>query len=196
MERNRVLHKKLVKPVFSIRLKRLISEKAVDRLIAGDTLIFTRSNENTRDIVDIILQKLIENEKVSDEVKLSYQRSERWKDDLRKHKEQNRLSTTEIVKALLKENVGVGEVAIRNWLDPDSHIVRPKIDRFPLLAIARVTGDEKLEDQLDIYVKACDDIYRLRGNILKEIGKAIIGQITGKAPEEGSFLSEIYERPG
>ena len=174
-------------------VKEEVIEKSVEDLENGDILLFTRSNENTRDIVDVILQKMIENDKVSDEIKLSYERSLRWKNDLKRYKKDNYFSTTDVVKRLSKLDTGVGEMAIRNWLDPDSHIVRPRSDKS-LLAVAKLTGDSFLEKDLQIYIKACDDISSIRRNIQKEIGKAIVVKYSGKNIEQNSLVAEINDR--
>lgn len=164
-------------------------EKETEKLAEGDSLIFTINNENTRDIVDDMLQKLISG--LGDKLQESYRKSKEWKIVLKEYTEV--VGAKEALRALKRTGIPVQISTIRHWLDPDSHQVGLRaIDSFR--AVGLVTGHTEMFEHPEIYYDACADVKRVRGEILKLIGEAIIKKISGAVPQQGDMMSEIYDR--
>lgn len=164
-------------------------EKDAEKLVEGDSLIFTINNENTRDIVDDMLQKLIGS--LGEKTQESYRKSKEWKQILKEYTEV--AGAKEALRALKRTGIPVQISTIRHWLDPDSHQVGLRaIDSFR--AVGLVTGHTEMFEHPEVYYEACADVKRVRGEILKYIGEAIIKKISGIVPKPGDIMAEVYDR--
>ncbi|MBR2884647.1 MAG: DrmE family protein, partial [Clostridia bacterium] len=164
-------------------------EKDVEKLAEGDSLIFTINNANTRDIVDDMLQKLIGS--LGEKTQESYRKSKEWKQILKEYTEV--VGAKETLRALKRTGIPVQISTIRHWLDPDSHQVGLRaIDSFR--AVGLVTGHTEMFEHPEVYYEACADVKRVRGEILKYIGEAIIKKISGIVPKLGDIMAEVYDR--
>ena len=172
-----------------------VKELSVSDLNEGDSLVFTRSNDETRDIVDTILSKLVEEKKVGDEMIECYRKSKRWKQALRDYMMDNGIPVKEIASTMVKNGVNVQEITIRGWLDEDSHTVGPRHEDS-IEQIALLVEDNDMFENARVYHEACATIRRIRRDILTQIGKAIIDKLSGREPAAGTIMSDIYERIG
>ena len=164
-------------------------EKDAEKLVEGDSLIFTINNENTRDIVDDMLQKLII--KLDERVQESYRKSKEWRRVLKEYTDV--VGTKEAVSALKQAGVTVKPGTIRHWLDVDSHQVGvQRVEYFK--GIGKATGHTDLYENPQMYYDACAEVKRVRGEILKYIGQAIIKKISGVVPKQDELMAEIYDR--
>ena len=57
-----------------------------------------------------------------------------------------------------------------------------------------LVGDADISENAHKYHEACSVIRKVRREILKQIGEAIINKLCGKLPEEGTIASDVYER--
>ena len=62
-----------------------VKEVSVTDLNEGDSLVFTKNNDETRDIVDTILGRLVDEKKLDDDIIVCYHKSKRWKEALREY---------------------------------------------------------------------------------------------------------------
>ncbi len=171
------------------------NEKSVDDLCEGDSIVFTRSNDDTRDIVDGILKKLVAEKKLNEEILQSYVMSKRWKEELVSYMRDNNLSVSQVAKQMKQNGLGVHEITVRNWLDEDSHIVGPR-NAESIRQIAFLVNDSEMLEQYEQFFEGCKTIRGVRRRILTMIGESIIQSVSGKALEKGSFLADVSEKIG
>jgi hypothetical protein len=171
----------------------IVNEVNVSDLKEGDSLIFTHNTDETRDIVDTVLTKLVDERRVGSEIIESYSKSKKWKQILQKYMQITGLSAGEIAKRMIRNGVNVQEATIRGWLDEDSHTVGPReVDSIKQIAL--LVGDEEMFDNAQNYFNACKTIRKIRRQILDWIGEAIIKKISGRTPKEGTLEAYIYDR--
>lgn len=168
-----------------------VTEKAVDKLLPGDFLVFTRRDDYTKNIVDFIYEKLLDTGKLGTKVIEASEKAEYWKDALRRYKRQGDYTYSDIAKKMRRAGSSLQEATIRLWLVEDSHIVGPR-DIETMGYIARVTQDRKILSDIVGYFEACRVVRRERRTILDLIGKAINNKLSGHIPQEGSVLEVVY----
>lgn len=172
--------------------KQNVREKDVKALLPGDILVFTHRDDYTRNIVDIIFERLLETEKLSPEIGEANRKASYWKDALRLYKKKNALKHRELAQKL-RELGALGEAAtIREWLSVESHIVGPQKEKT-MEAIAQLTQDTNLLANPHEYFEACRTVRHARRQILKMISSAIIDKLSGNAPATGSSLEVVYK---
>lgn len=150
------------------------TEMKCTELNEGDTIVFTRSNSKTRDIVEYILEQLVQDNKVSNVVNEAYILSKRWKNALVDYMNKSGKTAQEIAEAMIANGVTVQENTIKGWLDEDSHTVGPR-QISSIQQIAILAGDDYLFDHAELCFKACASIRRVRRSILNAIAQAVLG---------------------
>lgn len=172
-----------------------VREVKASELSEGDTVIFTRSTEKTRDVVDDLLRKMIDEKKVSDDIESEYRKSRLWKTKLINYMTDKNVDPGTIANAMIKNGVSVQEPTIRGWLDEDSHTVGPrKLDSIQQIAL--LTEDESLLDSAEDVFKACAEIRKVRGRIMEAIGRAVLSGITGTKSNSDPIYNVVYEQIG
>ena len=169
-----------------------IEEKTADKLHIGDLLVFTKKDDYTKNIVDLIFGKLIETNRFDNTTKIAWEKSKYWKNVLRDYKETNGYKYRSIVKRFQGFGKSFTESTIRQWIVPESHIVGPR-NESTLKLIGEITGDNLLKNNAHEYYEACDIVRHQRRNILKLIEKAINDNLRGVRPEKGNELEVVYE---
>lgn len=172
-----------------------VKEVDVADLSDGDIIVFTRSNATTRDIVENLLSDMIKNKLVSAEVEDVYYKARRWKSVLTNYLKHAGCSAKTLADTMIKNGVSVQEATIRTWLDDDAHTVRPR-ELESIQQIALIAGDEDLFDNAESYYAAGGVIYTIRRKILKAIGQAILGGITGENDNSDPIMRVVSERVG
>ena len=94
---------------------------------------------------------------------------------------------------MIENGVQVQEITIRSWLDEDDHTVGPR-DKESIRQIALLVEDDELFEHYEQFFEACTVIRRIRREILKTIGEAIISKLSGKTPVEGTLIADIFDR--
>lgn len=173
--------------------KEEIMEKKTEELMPGDQVIFTRRTDETKDIVDYVLQKLLLSGHMPEETVRDYEMSGRWKRVLSDYMQQTGYTPKEIAEQMIRNGVGVQEATVKNWLDEDSRSVGPQ-KRDSIEQIALLTGDDEMFDNADKYFVACRNIRSVRRNILKEIGKLMLNRFVGENTFGGIIPPEMYEQ--
>ena len=115
-----------------------------------------------------------------------------WKEVLREYKNNNNITYRELTRRLKKYGSTVQEMAVRQWLSEDSHIVGPRNEKT-IQHIAELTKDPHLLANPLEYFEACRLVRRERKEILKLIGVAITEKMKGTIPRGNKILGEIYE---
>ena len=159
----------------------------------GDSIVFTKNNNETKDIVDSILNNLIQDGKVSESVAAVYNKSKFWKDALIGYMREENISMKEVANRMIKNGIPVQEPAICRWLDEDSHTVGPQSVNS-IAQIGMLVGNEELSKNAESYFEACREIRSIRRQILEQVGQAIIGKLSGKNPDAGMEYAAIYDR--
>lgn len=172
-----------------------VREVKTAELSEGDTVIFTRSTEKTRDVVDDLLRKMIDENRVSNDIERDYRKSRIWKTKLIDYMTETNADPGTIANAMIKNGVSVQEPTIRGWLDEDSHTVGPrKLDSIQQIAL--LTGDEVLFDNAEDVFRACAEVRRVRGRIMEAIGRAVLSGITGVKNSTDPIFDVVYEQIG
>lgn len=171
----------------------LVKEVGVADLREGDTIVFTRSNSKTRDIVEFILQYMLENGLLPSAVDEAYYRSRQWKTTLVEYMKRTGVTARSIAERMIRNGVSVQANTIMIWLDEDAHMVRPR-EEDSIRQIALVVGDEELFDHAEDCFRAGTVIYRERDKIRSAIGQAILQRITGQKSDNNQIASIISDK--
>ena len=187
-----ILFSKYYSAVVFDQLTQTISESAPEKLVSGDVLVFTKRDDYTRNIVDMIFTQLMESQKIEPAIAKAVQMSTYWKAVLRKFKEDNRLTYRGLAKEMKKLGSSLQEVSIRQWLVPDSHIIRPRKE-ITMHQIAELTQDSALLADPKSFYDACSVVQHYRREILSLIATAIQDKLSNKIPKPGSVIEIVYE---
>ena len=158
-------------------------EVSVNELAEGDTVIFTRSNSKTRDIVEDLLKEMVQNGILTSVESDAYYKASEWKQTLVNYLKDSGRSVKSIADEMIGNGVTVQEITIRGWLDEESHTIRPR-ELDNIRQIALIAGNEALFDDAEECFAAGSIVYRVRRKILDAIGKAILNEAIGKENDD------------
>lgn len=170
-----------------------VEQRKADDLKVGDSMVFLNRDNETRDIVDYILNELIRTERINKEFSERYAMSRQWKKDLSQYMERTGETPKRIVKKMIANGVNVQPATIKNWLNEDTRTVGPQKVEY-LEQISLLTENAEMFDHANDYFEACRDVKRVRRVILQELGAAIIGSLEGEKSVSGIIPAEIRER--
>lgn len=167
-----------------------VEEVTVENLAPGDTLVFTKNDSVTKDIVDGILEQLIQTDTIDHNIKIAFRKSKYWKEVLRGFMISNEYSYRKLAFIMSEYGSTKTETAIRNWLDEDAHIVGPR-DEETFHQIAKMTNDKEMLKDPSEYCASCSAIRKIRRQILKLIGISIINKLSGRLPDSDLLLEAV-----
>ena len=171
----------------------IVKEVGVQELCEGDSIIFTKNNDDTKDIVSSILAKLFIDGKFDSNTEEKYRKANLWKKSLVEFMRSNGHTARKVVDLMLKDGAGVHEQTILHWLDEDSYTVGPR-DVDSIRHIGNITGVEELKESPEDIFEACRDIRSIRRKILDRVGTAIFDKLSGRTPQRGNYIESIYEK--
>lgn len=189
----KVLFTKMYKAYVFDRNGGEVNEVEVKDLGEGDYVVFTKHGNETRDVVDAVLGKLVSGKKVNSDIITAYHKSKKWKSSLIQYMNRTGFSERKIAETMISNGVSVTDVTICRWLDEDARMVGPQ-KSSSIQQVALLIDDEEMFVNYEDYFEACRIIKRIRNDIRKEIGKAIISKLQGQPPEAGSIMADIYDR--
>ena len=169
-----------------------IMEKKAGDLVPGDTLVFTRKNNATKNIVDLIYEELLQAALLEEDAAHLLAKSLYWKTVLRAYKERKGLRYSDLTKRLAANGILLRETSIRQWLSEDAHIIGPQ-KLSTLAGIAAMTQDPFLRADVQGYFDACARIRATRRKILTHIAVAINAQLSGTPASSGAVLSIVAD---
>ena len=169
-----------------------VVEKSPEQLLPGDILVFVRRDDYTKNIVDLIYERLLRDGRLGQNAIDAYEKSQYWKEALREYKESNCFTYRKVAQKLREAGSAMQEMTVRQWLIADSHIVGPRKERT-MENIAMVTQDPHLIADTHGYFEACGAVRHDRRKILDLITKAINDKLSGNVPPKGSVLSVVYD---
>ena len=172
--------------------KQKVSEKSIDKLEIGDQLIFSNNDSYTRNLVDILFDKLLAENKLPKGTKESYDWSKYWKKALLKYKDSNQLKYKDLANRFKIQGASINEVTIRSWLLPDSHTVGPRKEET-LMTLAKVIKDVYLMNNTAKVFQACRNVRSLRIRILDLIGKALAESFAADGSKSDPLVSYIAQ---
>ena len=149
-----------------------VVEKSPEQLLPGDILVFVRRDDYTKNIVDLIYERLLRDGRLGQNAIDAYEKSQYWKEALREYKESNCFTYRKVAQKLREAGSAMQEMTVRQWLIADSHIVGPRKERT-MENIAMVTQDPHLIADTHGYFEACGAVRHDRRKILDLITKAI-----------------------
>ena len=168
-----------------------IVETSPEKLTPGDILVFTKKNDYTRNIVDLIFEQLQKTRRLSEQVQDSAVKAFYWKEALREYKERNKKTYRAVANELKKLGCSLQEVTVRQWLVEESHIVGPRNEET-LAAIGNLTQDPNILGDVHGHFEACREIRHYRREILTFIAQAINDKLSNKEPSPGSAFEIVY----
>ena len=169
-----------------------ITETSPGKLMPGDVLVFTKKNDYTRNIVDMVFDQLLRTNRLSKSVQESAAKASYWKEALREYKVNNGLTFRAVARALNKLGSSLQEVTIRQWLIEESHIVGPR-DEDTMRMIGEITEDPYLLSDTHGYFEACREVRHFRREILSLLAQAINDKLSNVRPQPGSIFEAVYE---
>ena len=176
--------------VYDVEQKSVV-EKNVDKIEVGDVVVFTKNDNNTKNIVDIIFEELLMQNKISEDGKRAYEKSNFWKRRLREYKDYNCYTYREIAERMSKYGSKYNEQTIRQWIIPESHIVGPrKIES--LKDIAELLNDTQLKNNIEEYYNSFKIVRTQRRKILTLIERAINSKLAGTTRDNDEILNIVY----
>ena len=171
----------------------VVKEVEVQEICEGDSIVFTKNNDDTKDIVTSILTKLFQDGWLDDSSKKNYIKANLWKNSLVDFMHAQRFTARKVAELLLKDGATVHEQTILNWLDEDSHTVGPRnVDS--IRHIGNITGVDELKDNPEEIFEACREIRSIRRKILDQVGTAVVNKLSGRITKEGSGMNFIFEK--
>ena len=172
--------------------KQKVSEKAIDKLEIGDQLIFSSNDSYTRNLVDILFDKLLADNKLPDGTHECFDWSKYWKRALLRYKEKNQLKYKELSNRFKAAGAPINEVTIRTWLLPDSHTVGPRKEET-LLTLGKVIKDPYLVNNTAKVFQACRNVRSVRIKILDLIGRALAESFATDSSKSDPLVSYIAQ---
>ena len=171
----------------------VVKEVEVQEICEGDSIVFTKNNDDTKDIVTSILTKLFQDGWLDDSSKKNYIKANLWKNSLVDFMHAQRFTARKVAELLLKDGATVHEQTILNWLDEDSHTVGPRnVDS--IRHIGNITGVDELKDNPEEIFEACREIRSIRRKILDQVGTAVVNKLSGRITKEGSGMNFIFQK--
>jgi len=176
--------------VFNVDLQ-CVTEKEVASLSAGDLLIFTNYDNDTRDIVERIIDIILESEDCDENFRESYRKSIHWKSVLKDFIYKKQISYKDLSIYMKDAGTVKHEVTIKTWLDQSSHIVGPRdIDAY--MAIAKITKDPEMLHSPEAFQESTREVRAMRIRILKFVGKNIVQTYNkNQDVQEDEILSKL-----
>ena len=169
----------------------VVKEVEAQEFCEGDSIVFTKNNDDTKDIVSSILAKLFLDGRLDSASEQNYSKANLWKNSLINFMYSNEFTARKVAELMLKDGATVHEQTILNWLDEDSHTVGPrKVDS--IRHIGNITGVEELKNNPESIFEACREIRSIRRRILDQIGMAIVDKLSGRVPKSGSDMESIF----
>lgn len=184
---------KTYKPYVFDNTSQSVVETELKDLLPGDRIVFTQNNDETKDIVDAVLSELINSDKLGVKTKAAYRKSKRWKYVLATYIRHNRVSIQDVSGMFSKAGTPKGIGAIRDWLDPDSYTVGP-FETESYRIVAMITNDSEMAADPHGYCEACSLVRKIRRQILKQIGLAIISNFSGVKENDDPLFNVVAEK--
>ena len=188
----KILFSKFYKAFVFNKVKGTVIETDVEKLSSGDTLVFTKRNNFTKNIVDDIFDNLIMGKKVTDQMLDAEFKAKYWKLLLQEYKDKNNLTFKELSLRLSELGCKRHELTIKTWLERDYGIIGPN-DKEAFVQIAKLTGDKDMVSDPQSFYEACKDVRQTRRKILSLIGQAIMDIYSGKKESQDQMLNSVYE---
>lgn len=171
----------------------IVNEVNVSELAEGDSIVFTKNDSQTHDIVDSVLKNLLNEKKLGKDIENAYLDSVRWKEKFFTYVEHQNLSPNEVAAQMVRDGIPVQEATIRRWLDPYAHLIGPR-KKVSLEHIALKIGDDELFDNVDKYFNSIQIIRKKRVEILTAIGDTIIDRLNGLTKPRNKIMEEFFDK--
>lgn len=175
----RAMFTKGFKPYVFDRIKNEVIEVDVSTLDSGDEIVFTQNDDDSKDIVDKIINQMHKDHSFEQKYGEYFRKASYWKSTLNKFMKNNALSYREVSQRMHKIGKDKHEVTIRAWLDEDSRIVGPR-DTESYETIALLTNDNEMLSDPIAFCRACEEVRSLRVRALKHLGKCIMQAVGAK----------------
>lgn len=170
------------------RIEARIEIKNPDDLAIGDEVIFL--SDSRRDIFDQLIQISESSPSVKTEVKLS----KIWKEAIQKYMIHKGKDAKTFSNELDKKGCKRHLETIQNWII-NKHIIGPENETETLKAIAEVTEDSDLRENLKDVVRACRKLRALHIRLGRYLAQCIIASIDSRQEKkiEGLMRNRIKE---
>lgn len=161
--------------------RKVVKEIETKDLKNGDSIIFTISNGETKDIAELVLSRYAKNSKNEALIK-AIKDVEDWKSHLNIIKEEKGLTYSEMSKLFKTYNYPVVAQTIRTWIDQDCHVVGP-LNEDAYFAMADMFKAEDMLEEFVInprrYIQSTQLVRNQRTEILGIIANVIVAKYSG-----------------
>lgn len=159
---------------------RIFDRARIDEIEAGDLLVFPADGERRLDALDEMIKSWYEHE-LNDDDRAKWrpqlEDARTWKEKLWEYRDVSGASDRVVARRLADQNdCPVQEAAIMNWLDPDSHTVRPD-DLASFVAIGRLVNHQDMVQNPRRYQDACAVIYGLRTQMRDRLRTLLVNRL-------------------
>ncbi len=159
-----------------------VSHKTINELIRGDALLFHR--QSNRDVIRMTADE--------DIPKGLREIARLWQEALVSYARQENLKPKEIWKRLRKKGCPVHHQTIRGWMD-DNDMIAPRKYERDVAIIAKVTGDPRLNSQLEAVLDAISIVFGAHQRASRKLARQVLNQAINILKEEQlrSNLTEL-----
>lgn len=171
----------------------IVKEVGAQEFCEGDSIVFTKNNDDAKDIVSSILEKLFLDDRLDAVSEENYRKANLWKNSLIDFMYAKKYTARRVAELMHEDGATVHEQTILNWLDEDSHTVGPRMVDS-IRHIGNITGIEELKNNPEIIFEACREIRSIRRKILDQVGMAIVDKLSGRIPKSGTDMESIFEK--
>ena len=171
----------------------IVKEVKAQEFCEGDSVVFTKNNDDTKDIVSSVLNKIFLDGKLDSNMEENYRKANLWKNALVEFMYSNGYTARKVADLMIKDGATVHEQTILHWLDEDSYTVGPR-DIESIRHIGNITCVEELKDSPGGIFEACREIRSIRRKILNQVGTAIVDKLSGRTPQMQNYMESIYEK--
>ena len=180
--------------IANVLIKDDIKTRKLIDIDTDDELIFVNTSEKEENFAYEMIQKLLKDKGFYNQFNESYKLSKVWREKLEEYKEYNHLSFKELRKNLAYQGLKREEITIRNWMDINNSTAPRDLEAYE--AIAHVTNDIFLLDNIDNVWNACNDIRKLHTKVVKSIASIIINASIDRNTSSDPYENLIREYMG
>lgn len=161
--------------------RKIVKEVETKDLKDGDSIIFTISNGETKDIAELVLSRYAQNSK-NEELIQAMKDVNDWKNNLNAIKEKHNYTYTDMVRLFNQFNYKIVAQTIRTWIDKDCHVVGP-LNEDAYMAMAEMFKQEGVFNEFAEnprrYIESTQLVRNQRTMFLGIIANVIVAKYSG-----------------
>lgn len=177
-------------------INKKITKLDINKIKEGDSLLFLNEYlDEESNIVINIIEKLIADNKLNTisesevSIKEKYQLTKYWKYNLELYREKNNLTYKELSNSMKVYGENVHHVTIANWIN-NVRIIGPR-NKSIYRAISKLIDDEYMQNNIEKFYEASNDIRKLHTKVKSHIDKIIVNKFFNKETKKVDSVTKI-----